>query len=90
VKVHGMENKHQVTMAIFSTTNGNVYHSKWFSKWPHHRPYHHWMLIELHVLIMASIAPSTIIINLPWKLARSLWTLFYQPIKLHKLSSYTF
>jgi hypothetical protein len=28
VNVHGMENKHQVTMAVFSTTNGNVYHSK--------------------------------------------------------------
>jgi len=89
VNVHGMENKHQVTMVVFSTTNGNVYHSKWFFKWPHHTTYHHWMLVELHVLIMAGISPSTIITNLPWKLARSLWTLFYHPIRLHKLNSYT-
>jgi hypothetical protein len=44
----------------------NVYHSKWFSKGPHHIAYHHWMLVELHVLILASISPLATIIGLPW------------------------
>ncbi len=69
-------------MAICLATNGQCLHSNWFFKGPHHTTYHHWMLVKLHVFILTSISPLPTIVNLPWKLASSLWIPFYHGLGL--------